>query len=503
MSTLDTLNTPTPVRPLDKVELVGHPFHGLVHSGALTLPNDDTLIYRQPSNADAWALHLAGVPELTRTSEQLAQDAALGHQWLHRVVLSGQVPQIYGKALVGNAPAWLWRDSAGVVWQFSLPMLSTYQTEIRVTYRKFGRFGEAAYPPVNVDLTHAIDTVDPAVDLKAITDLELSVFGGETRTAPRVCDINEDGSSVIVGLYHVPPAPLYNGTWRLRGPVECAVGFVRIDVSSGTTSPTLSLATIRNYVQTLGAIEIGDNADPPDGTASMPRDEHDNPIGVLTETRSLAISGRIVSMYFDAGSIREISISYSSESVYQHVYDDFLVTYDGSEYTANERGEPLSSSWQISLQVDGVTQASYAFDTLQAPAIADSFSLLPPTFIYVIGKAGTRQTYYEAASPRTPSPPRSLAEGQATSAHSILSNGVWAYSKKLWCLFQISNSGVVTWSAAFAPGASGPAQPPLGGGWTFNSFFGTWDAGPTTWYRAHDPITGAISDAYSSTVCFV
>lgn len=503
MSTLDTLNTPTPVRLLDKVELVGHPFHGLVHSGALTLPNDDTLIYRQPSTADAWALHLAGVPELTRTTEQLAQDAALGHQWLHKVVLSGQVPQVYGKALTGNAPAWLWRDGAGVVWQFSLPTLSTYQTQIRVTYRKFGRFGEASYPPVNVDLTHAIGTGDPAVDLKAITDLELSVFGGETRTAPRVCDINEDGSSVIVGLYHVPPAPLYNGMWRLREPVECAVGFVRIDVSSGATSPALSLTTIRNHLQTLGSITIEDERTPAGGQADLPTDSGGRPLGEVTEVRSLAIAGRIVSMYFDEAEVpREITISYSRYSESIREYQEWSVTYDSSTYTPRDRRTPLVSTWQISLHINGVEVASESFDTLPAPFSADAFGFVDGLY-YFISKAGTRSTYYEVVFPDGPFVPTTLAEAQATSAHSILSNGVWAYSKKLWCLFRISNSGVVTWSAAFAPGASGPAQPPLGGGWTFNSFFGTWDAGPTTWYRAQDPITGAISDAYSSAVCFV
>lgn len=85
----------------------------------------------------------------------------------------------------------------------------------------------------------------------------------------------------------------------------------------------------------------------------------------------------------------------------------------------------------------------------------------------------------------------------------MLNNGFWAYSKKLWCLFRISGSGFVTWSGAFAPGASGTAQTPVGGGWTFNALLGIWDGGPTTWYRAQDPITGDISSAYSSTVCFV
>lgn len=495
MSTLDTLNTPTPTRLLDEVELVGHPYHGLVQSGMLTLPNGDTLIYRQPSSADAWAIHLAGVPELTRTTEQLEQDAELGHQWLHKVVLSGRVPQVYGKALVGAAPAWLWRDSAGVVWQFSLPALTTYQTEIRVTYRKFGRFGEEAYPPVNVDLAHAIDTGDTDVDLRA--------NGEDGSTVPRVCDINEDGSSVIVGLYHVPPSQVYSGAWTLPAPVERAAGFVRIDVSSGTASPNVSLTTVRNNLQTLGSIEIGDSADPPDGTLSMPTDQNGNPIGVLTESRLLSISGRIVSMYFEGSSIKEISISYFEESSQQYVYDQFSVSYGSATYTPRERFEPLSSSWQISLEVDGVTKASYAFDTLTPPAVADGFSTPPPTYNYVIVKAGTRQTYYEAGRPRIPERLRTLAEGQTLSASYILNRGAWQYSKKLWCLFSISNSGVVTWSDAFAPGASAPAQPPLGGGWTWNPSVGTWYGGPATWYRAQDPITGEITGAYSSPVCFV
>lgn len=500
MSTLDALNAPSPTRPLDKVELFGHPFHGLVQSGLLTLPNDDTLLYRQPSDADAWALHLAGVPELTRTTEQLAQDAELGHQWLHKVVLSGQVPQIYGKALVGNAPAWLWRDSAGVVWQFSLPALSTYQTQIRVTYRKFGRFGEASFPPVNVDLSHAIDGGSPAVDLKALTDY-VFINEGQIRTAPRVCDISEDGSSVIVGLYHVPDITVYQGLWQLPRTVERAAGFVRIDVSSGTTAPTLSLTTLRTHLQTLGSITIEDERSPAGGQADLPKDELDRPLGSVTEVRSLVIVGRVVGMYFDdVGVPREITISYSSYSETIREYQKWSVTYDSSTYTPRDRRTPLVSTWQISLAFDGIQVASESFDTLPAPFATDTFGFVDGLF-YFISKAGTRSTYYEVVFPDGPFTPRSLAEGQMTSAHSIPKNGLWAYSKRLWCLFRISAAGVVTWSDAYAPGASAAAPPPAGGGWVSGSSF--WSGGPTTWYRAQDPITGGISSVYSTTVCFV
>lgn len=502
MSTLDTLNAPSPTRMLDKVELVGHPFHGLVQSGMLTLPNDDTLTYRQPSNADAWALHLAGVPPLTRTTEQLAQDATLGHQWLHKIVLSGQVPQLYGKPLVGNAPAWLWRDSAGVVWQFSLSVLSTYQTQIRVTYRKFGRFGEASNPPVNVDLTHGVDGGSPAVDLKAITDLDISL-DGQIRTAPHVCDINSDGSSVIVGLYHVPESTVYGGLWRLRAPLERAVGFVRIDVSTGETAPALVLTTLRNHLQTLGSITIEDERSPAGGQADLPRDEMDRPLGAVTEVRSLAIAGRIVGMYFDdIGVPREVTISYTRYTESIREYQEWSVTYSGSTYTPRDRRTPLVGTWQISLSIDGVQVASESFDTLPAPFAADTFGFVDGLF-YFISKAGTRSTYYEVVFADGPFVPTTLAEAQATSAHSIPKNGLWAYSKRLWCLFRISATGVVTWSAAFAPGATGAAQPPMSGGWTFNSFLGIWDGGPTTWYRAQDPLTGDISTAYSSAVCYV
>lgn len=502
MSTLDALNAPSPTRPLDKVELFGHPFHGLVQSGLLTLPNDDTLIYRQPSNADAWALHLAGVPELTRTTEQLAQDAELGHQWLHKVVLSGQVPQIYGKALVGNAPAWLWRDSAGVVWQFSLPSLSTYQTQIRVTYRKFGRFGEASFPPVNVDLTHAIDGGSPAVDLKATTDLSL-IFEGVIRTRPRICDINTDGSSVVVGLYHVPESTVHDGTWRLREPVERSMGFVRIDVTSVEGAPSLSLTTVRTHLQTLGSITLADARSPAGGQAALPTDGLGRPVGSVTEVRSLVITGRVLAMFFgDGGTLKEITGSYTSYSESIRQYQEWTVTYDGSDYTALDRRTPLESYWSVGLQIDGVEVSTQYHDTLPAPFAVDGFEDVGGIY-YVITKAGTRDSYFEVIFPDGAFTARTVAEGQATSANTMLNNGFWAYSKKLWCLFSISGSGFVTWSGAFAPGASGTAQTPVGGGWTFNALLGIWDGGPTTWYRAQDPITGDISSAYSSTVCFV
>ena len=498
MSALDSFNVPAPLRPLDKVVMWGHPFHGLVQSGMLTLPNDDTLIYSQPSSADAWALHLAGVPELTRTAEQLAQDAELGHQWLHKVVLSGQVPQVYGKALVGSAPAWLWRDGAGVVWQFSLPRLSTYQTSIRVVVRKFGRFGEPAFTPVNVDLSHAVDDGAFAVDLSTTNN------NNEPDTVLRICDITEDGGSVIVGIFRDPRqttfTPRGGSTYILRAPVESALGFLRIDAAAGETVPSLTLNTLRNHRASLGTVSGSASRLPAGDYADLPLDETNTfRQGTVTYVTTRAIGGRVVSMYFDGDTPKAVMLAHNNVVETTRQFDKFPVAVPGyGEVDFFYLETAVQNILEYSLSIDGVPLAAFDIGgTLSASFI--SLDLVGEVEAYC---PGSDFVYHKDAVYPIGSFDAPTESGLLGLSRNLTQTGFWAYSKKLFCLFRISAGGTVTWSDTFAPGASAAAQPPASGGWVATGA-GSFSLGPATWYRARDPVTGAISGAYSSTVCFV
>ena len=64
----------------------GCPWHGLVTVSGLTLPNDTTIPFPGPgvlndTAGDTILLKVPGVPEIERSPEEAAADAAAGRQW--------------------------------------------------------------------------------------------------------------------------------------------------------------------------------------------------------------------------------------------------------------------------------------------------------------------------------------------------------------------------------------------------------------------------------------
>jgi hypothetical protein len=484
--------------PLEKVSIWGHPYHGPVQSSQLTLPNASTMSYLQPSSADSWAITLTGVPAVIRSESEQIQDEASGFQWLQKVVISGEIPQVYGKRLVGDQPSWLWRDSAGVVWQMTLPRLSTYQTSIRVRVRKFGRIGESAFTPVDVDLSHLVDNGYPTVSLATVTSSDLD------DTLLRVCDINADGSKAIVGIFAEPPQTIYDGIYILRRPVQNALGFVRIDITDGETVPSLSLTTLRNHRAVLGSVSGSDTRDPSDGYTSLPIIDFVR-TGTVAYTSSSVYSGRIISMYFGAAGVeKEITIGYNSSDVLTREFGDFTVDvpgYPASSFT--EKFTRVSRSSIRSLQIDGAEVASVdPASILNADeAIAEDL-----TFYYPLG---VNYYWLRRDLPATDSalePYDELAAlGGSKNSPQI---ALWEYSKKLYCLYRIDalsgfTDGLVTWTNSFGPGISATAPTPASGGWIATGFAGRLADGPATWFRAVDPLTDDVSTVRTSPICYV
>lgn len=499
--TIDSLTNP--FGPLAKVVLFGHPWHGPVSVSQLTLPNSTTRAYLQPSSADSWALTLAGVPAVERTESELAEDAAAGHQWLQQLVISGAAAQIYGKRLTGDAPAWIWRDSAGVCWQFSLPRLSTYQTSIRVRARKFGRIGEPAFTAVDTDLSHTVD--DGAIALSLATTNNTSL----TDTLLRICDINSSGSKVIVGLFADPRrtsyTPRFGVEYVLPAPVDSALGFLLIEVGDGSPTPAVSLTTLRNHRAVLGTVAGTRLRVPAGDWADLPPhpDEPLNVIGAVTFTSTVSVIGRVVSMFFGAADApKEFTIGYNSTDELVRNFDRYYIDvpgYPDQFFTIKETQTVRDVSFSLSR--DGAEVASVVVPHLPYAQLISLDGLSVSEYY----EGGTYNLWYGGDYPPI-SPVVSPTESDLLPlSRDRTQNGLWLYSKKLVCLFSIANSGLVTWTACFSPDATAAAQAPATGVWTSDGGFGSnrLFGGPTTWWRAINPLTGAISTTYSTPVCYV
>lgn len=116
--------------PLARIRTFGAPYHGLVESGTLTLPNADTMPHAQPASADYyWPLfskpwlgasvlyfRRPGWVMPARTPDQIAADAAIGREWRDYALLSGGNRMYAGQALRG----WVWHEPGGGVWAVRL-----------------------------------------------------------------------------------------------------------------------------------------------------------------------------------------------------------------------------------------------------------------------------------------------------------------------------------------------------------------------------------------------
>lgn len=500
MTVLDTLISPLGL--LAKPVIWGHPYHGLVHASTLVLPNSSAIPYRQPEGADAWAVQLAGVPPVVRDSGQAAADAAAGYQWLNKLVISGHIPQVYGKSLQGSAPAWIWRDPSGLVWQFSLPRLATYQTSLRVQVRRFGRFGEAPVAPLDIDLTHAVDDGARVLDLSTTTNNLLP------DVVLRVCDISSDGSSAIIGIYRDPRrttfTPRAGATYLLRSQVESALGFVRIDASAGTPWPVLTLTTLRNHRATLGSISSSAVRSPAGDRLDLPRDSTNTyRVGTVTYNIDYSISGRVVGMYFGAGGIPQtIELSLVRSIAYVRDFDKYTLTVPG--YGARDffyRQTEAVDVQDLTLTIGGSVVEAMSYGAL--PIYADQVAvdgLGVASYLPAGGSTAYHRDATYTVTPFDPYPENTMLDF----AEIVPQTGYWPYARshRLCCLFSIAPDGTVTWTDTHAPGASASAQPPAAGGWIWNGL-DAYALGPSSWYRARDPLSGSISAAYPSPVCFV
>lgn len=246
-----TLNRNAPGSILSRVSIIGHPFHGLVQAGKLTLPNAQEIDYTQPAAGalpdlagETHLLQRPGVPAVERSTEEAAEDTARGYQWRTVAMLSGANRQLYTKALNG----WVYIDPAGDRWLVTTGTLepSAWSTSsavnIVVRLRRFGVFGGS------------LDFYDHAVSLSDMGQGgdTLTWLGDElTTVSMRVHAIQPDGSKAAVMVHRNVEQNQTPTPFIVDPTLRYACGWLELSIAGAGASATVALTVLKTRAETL------------------------------------------------------------------------------------------------------------------------------------------------------------------------------------------------------------------------------------------------------------
>ena len=243
--------------PLGRLGIVGTPYHGLVQGGLLTLPNSEVKTYPQPVTTWpdlAGSTHLLrrpGMPAVSRTSEQVAQDTANGFQWRNVAMLSGGAQQLYGRDVDG----WIYIDPDGVRWRirFTTPLLSTsasFGGSLSLT-ANVSRFGEFGGSEVSFDTTLTLSdwgqngyTNPPNFSDSGVSSTVLAASFFLEAVTP-------SGSKAAICVHHARTTSTVPGDSTVDVAVRHALGWLQIEVTSVGGLPSLSMTVLKNRAETL------------------------------------------------------------------------------------------------------------------------------------------------------------------------------------------------------------------------------------------------------------
>lgn len=252
--------------PLARIGIFGNPYHGPVQGGVLTLPNSATKTWPQPGTAApdlAGMVHLVkrpGQPDVVRSVEELAADAAAGREWRNAALLSGSGMQLHGQDVNG----WIYVDPAGDRWlvQFTTnPATVAYSftdpdIELSFKFSRFGVFGQSALETTEIVSISGYGQSGPSFKgflvSQSPTQLEDVVSG-----RLMVDSITPDGSKVALMLHRQkfyigpddPPDPTDDALYRHP------VGWLQLAISGPGSAPTLTLSVLKNRDETLQIVE--------------------------------------------------------------------------------------------------------------------------------------------------------------------------------------------------------------------------------------------------------
>ena len=228
---------------LKRVGLWGHPWHGLVKSGTLTLPNGAQMAYPQPDGGDTNLLSVPGVPPVQRSPEAQLEDAAAGRQWWTSATLAGRQSQLYSKPL--GQGAWIYVDPAGVRWLVETTLHTNAQyiqnNPQAVMLTRFGEFYGA--PEVHVYPLPALNVEQsgPPVASSAGSPLEVGMI------LCRLFSTHPQGAAAAFVL-----TADYTSTSRIN-PLR-PVGWLELTLSGLGGACSASLSVMHSRAQTIGEV---------------------------------------------------------------------------------------------------------------------------------------------------------------------------------------------------------------------------------------------------------
>lgn len=198
----------------------GCPYHGLVRNGVLTLPNAETIAYDQPGthNGNSYRIAIPGLPAISRTSEEAADDAAQGFQWKTTAIPYGAL-WLHGRS-IGSSSGWVYIDSLGMPWVVlfrTAPAASGNAATLQLRARRLFSFGpftvtqkdfDQAVSDCGLDSAHAtgagnitiddVDTNGSRVLLKVAGVINNATSGTNARGyAFLLLELSDDGADDI------------------------------------------------------------------------------------------------------------------------------------------------------------------------------------------------------------------------------------------------------------------------------------------------------------------
>jgi hypothetical protein len=229
----------------------GCPWHGLIKSGQIALPNGQNKSFPQPArmrqnqwdeNGFTCPVRVPGVAAVSRTPEELTDDQARGWEWRNDAVLAGAYLQLHGTPLGG----WIYCAPSGDRWLVSpVNIANPVNTESALTLElRISRFGVVGGTPDERTRFASLANLgqaepDPANPSPAGSPAWLSIS-----------DVKPDGSAALLMIYKPVYAFDSNGSHPLN---KIPLGWLELTMSEVDGEVTGALSVVRTRAQAYGA----------------------------------------------------------------------------------------------------------------------------------------------------------------------------------------------------------------------------------------------------------
>ncbi len=229
----------------------GNPWRGKLQNWALQLPNGTVKQVPQPQpiwqnqRDESGYTYLQRGPNagVTRTADELADDAAAGRTWRDDAILSGARMMLYGQ----ESSCWVYCAPDGSrwlipAWKFAAAVNTAQPMTVSMTLYGYGDVGKPA-----VEQIVEVSLVDL---LQQEPDPEHPIG---TDAYSIVCDISEDGSRALIMLFK-PFYPFSSTGWHPLH--KRPLGWLELTLAGGIEGIGASLRVVRSRAETLGNGEL-------------------------------------------------------------------------------------------------------------------------------------------------------------------------------------------------------------------------------------------------------